>query len=162
MLSETVQQAINDQINLEFASSHAYLSMSAYFETLSLMGFAHWMRKQSEEEHEHAMKFFDFVNDRGGRVVLKAIEEPQTEFASPLTTMQSVLEHERKVTASIHRLYDLAGREKDFATQSMLKWFIDEQVEEEKAADEVIQSLKLIGDDGSGLYMLDRQLAERE
>lgn len=162
MLSETVQQAINDQINLEFASSHAYLSMSAYFEALSLTGFAHWMRKQSEEEHEHAMKFFDFISDRGGRVVLKAIEEPQTEFASPLATMQSALDHERKVTASIHRLYELAAREKDFATQSMLKWFIDEQVEEEKAADEVIQSLKLVGDDGSGLYMLDRQLAERE
>ncbi|NOK61974.1 MAG: ferritin [Chloroflexi bacterium AL-W] len=161
MMNETVQKAINEQITLEFAASHVYLSMSAYFESINLAGFAHWMRVQSEEEREHALKFFDFVNDRGGRVMLQAIEEPQMEFASPLSTMELALKHEQKVTASIHNLYNLTVKENDLPAQNLLRWFIDEQVEEEKNADDIVQNLKLIGNDGTGLYMIDRTLAGR-
>lgn len=161
MMNETVQKAINEQITLEFAASHVYLSMSAYFESINLSGFAHWMRVQSEEEREHALKFFDFVNDRGGRVLLQAIEEPQIEFASPLNTMELALKHEQKVTASIHNLYNLALKENDLPAQNLLRWFIDEQVEEEKNADDIIQNLKLVGNDGTGLLMIDRELAGR-
>ncbi|ABU59338.1 ferritin [Roseiflexus castenholzii] len=162
MLSESIQQAINKQITHEFSASHAYMAMAAYFESLSLTGFAHWFRVQSEEEREHALRFFDYVNDRGGRVTLGAIDEPQNEFASPLDAFEHALAHEQRVTAAIHAIYTLAAQENDYATMSMLKWFIDEQVEEEKSAQEIIQHLKLIGDDGAGLLMLDRQLAERE
>lgn len=161
MLNETIQESINKQISLEFGSSQAYLAMAAYFENLNLTGFAHWFRVQAQEEVVHAMKFFDYVNDRGGRVRIGAVSEPQNEYASPLDAMEQALGHERKVTASIHAIHDLAVREKDAATQSMLKWFIDEQVEEEKSANEIIQQIKLVGGDGLGLYMIDRQLASR-
>lgn len=161
MLSETIQQALNRQITYEYAASYTYLAMAAYFESLSLTGFAHWFRIQSEEEREHALRFFDYVNDRGGRVMLGAIDEPQNEFASPLDAFERVLAHEQRVTASIHAIYSLAAQENDYATMSMLKWFIDEQVEEEKSAEEIIQHLKLIGNDGGGLLMLDRKLGER-
>ncbi len=162
MLSESIQQAINRQITYEFAASHAYMAMSAYFEAMALSGFAHWFRVQSEEEREHALRFFDYVNDRGGRVALGAIEEPQNEFASPLDAMEHALAHERRVTAAIHAIYALATQENDYPTISMLKWFVDEQVEEEKNAEEIIQHLKLVGSDGAGLLMLDQRLAERE
>lgn len=162
MLSETIQQALNRQITYEYAASYTYLAMAAYFESLSLTGFAHWFRVQSEEEREHALRFFDYVHDRGGRVMLGAIAEPQNEFASPLDAFERALAHEQRVTASIHAIYTLATQEQDYATMSMLKWFIDEQVEEEKSADEIIQHLKLIGSDGVGLFMLDRKLAERK
>ncbi|MCS6888037.1 ferritin [Chloroflexus sp.] len=162
MLSETIQQALNRQITYEYAASYTYLAMAAYFESLSLTGFAHWFRVQSEEEREHALRFFDYVHDRGGRVMLGAIAEPQNEFASPLDAFEQALAHEQRVTASIHAIYTLAAQEHDYATMSMLKWFIDEQVEEEKSADEIIQHLKLIGNDGVGLLMLDRKLAERK
>jgi ferritin len=162
MLSESIQQAINKQITYEFSASHAYMAMAAYFESLSLTGFAHWFRLQSEEEREHALRFFDYVNDRGGRVTLGAIDEPQNEFASPLDVFEHALAHEQRVTAAIHAIYALAAQENDYPTLSMLQWFIDEQVEEEKSAQEIIQHLKLIGDDGPGLLALDRHLAERE
>jgi ferritin len=161
MLSETVQQALNKQITYEFSASHAYMAMAAYFESLNLAGFASWFRVQSDEEREHAERIFDYVVDRGGRVALGALPEPQSEFANPLDAMEHALQHERNVTAAIHTIYALATRENDYATQSMLKWFIDEQVEEEKNADDVIQRLKLIGSDGTGLLLIDRQLAER-
>lgn len=162
MLSEKIQQALNRQITYEYAASYTYLAMAAYFESLSLTGFAHWFRIQSEEEREHALRFFDYVNDRGGRVTLGAIDESQNEYASPLDAFEHALAHEQRVTAAIHAIYALAAQENDYATMSMLKWFIDEQVEEEKSADEIIQHLKLIGNDGVGLLMLDRKLAERE
>lgn len=162
MLSETIQQALNKQITYEFAASHNYMAMSAYFESLNLTGFAHWFRIQSEEEREHALRIFDYVVDRGGRATLGAIAEPQSEFSSPLDAMEQALQHERNVTASINNIYALAVKESDYATQSMLRWFVDEQVEEEKSADEVIQQLKLIGGDGTGLLMIDRQLAARK
>lgn len=161
MLSQVVQDAINNQIRDEFYASHLYLAMSAYFEAESLPGCAQWMLKQSEEEREHALKFYNYINDRGGRVVLQAIGEPQTEFASPLAVFEKAYEHECKVTASIHAIYTKAAEEKDYATMEMLHWFIDEQVEEEKNTSDVIALLKRIGDSGHALIMLDKQLGSR-
>jgi ferritin len=161
MISESIQQAINKQIDLEFSSSHAYLAMAAYFENLNLSGFAHWFRVQSQEEVVHAMKFFNFLVDRGGRVDLGSVAAPQGEFSSPLEAAEHALGHERRVTAAINAIYALAAREEDFATTSFLKWFLDEQVEEEKNADELIQRLKLIAGDGTGLFLIDRDLAAR-
>ncbi|HWQ13611.1 MAG TPA: ferritin [Roseiflexaceae bacterium] len=162
MLSETIQQALNRQITYEFSASHAYMAMSAYFESLHLRGFAHWFRVQSEEERQHALRIFDYVHDRGGRATLGALAEPQSEFGSPLDAMEHALQHERNVTAAINTIYALAVKEGDYATQSMLTWFIDEQVEEEKSADEIIQRLKLVDGDGAGLLLIDQQLAARQ
>ncbi len=161
MISETLQQAINKQITMEFSASHNYLAMSAYFEALSLRGFAHWFLVQSQEEVVHAMKFYNYLNDRGGRVSLGTVPEPQGEFASPLDAAQKALEHERRVSAAINAIYSLATHEDDHATTSFLKWFLDEQVEEEKNADELIQQLKLIGTDNLGLFMIDQRLLAR-
>jgi ferritin len=161
MISSTIQNAINDQIKHEFFSSYLYLSMSAYFETLSLPGFARWMRMQSQEEHEHAMKFFDFLNDRGGSVELQALDQPAGEFQSPLDVFEQSLAHERKVTALINRLYELALKENDYATQTLLQWFITEQVEEEKNAGQIVEQLKMTGGEPSALLLLDRELAGR-
>ena len=161
MISPTIQNAINDQIKHEFFSSYLYLSMSAYFETLSLPGFASWMRVQSQEEHEHAMKFFDFLNDRGGSVELQALDQPVGEFQSPLDVFEQALEHERKVTALIHRLYELALKENDYATQTLLQWFITEQVEEEKTAREIVAKFRMVGSDPASLLDLDRELGAR-
>jgi len=161
MISPTIQNAINDQIKHEFFSSYLYLSMSAYFETLSLPGFASWMRVQSQEEHEHAMKFFDFLNDRGGSVELQALDQPPGEFQSPLDVFEQALAHERKVTSLIHRLYELALKENDYATQTLLQWFITEQVEEEKNAGQIVEQLKMTGGEPSALLLLDRDLAGR-
>jgi ferritin len=161
MISPTIQNAINDQIKHEFFSSYLYLSMSAYFETLSLPGFASWMRVQSQEEHEHAMKFFDFLNDRGGSVELQALDQPAGEFQSPLDVFEQSLAHERKITALIHRLYELALKESDYATQTLLQWFVTEQVEEEKNAGQIVEQLKMTGGEPSALLLLDRDLAGR-
>jgi ferritin len=160
-MQETMQAAIGRQINLEFASAHAYTAISAYFESLTLDGFAYYYRVQAQEEISHAMKFFDYVNDRNGRVLLGAIPEPQNEFGSPLEAAQAALAHERKVTAAINEIYELAQREHDPATVSFLKWFLDEQVEEEKTADDLIQHIKLVGGEGVGLYMIDQKLLTR-
>jgi ferritin len=161
MISPTIQNAINDQIKHEFFSSYLYLSMSAYFETQSLPGFASWMRMQSQEEHEHAMKFFDFLNDRGGSVELQALDQPAGEFQSPLDVFEQALAHERKVTSLIHRLYELALKENDYATQALLQWFVTEQVEEEKNAGQIVEQLKMTGGEPSALLLLDRELAGR-
>ena len=161
MLSKSMQDAINEQIKNELYSAYLYLSMSAYCETNSLPGFAHWMRMQSQEEVEHAMKFFDFVNERGGRVVLQAIDQPPLEFESPRAVFEQTLEHERKVTGMIHSLYELALEEKDYAAQILLHWFIDEQVEEESSAAQILDTLEMIGDKGQALVMLDRELGKR-
>ncbi|MFQ5657890.1 MAG: ferritin, partial [Candidatus Methylomirabilales bacterium] len=147
MLSQKIQDAINEQIKHEFYSSYLYLSMSAHFESVHLSGFARWMRLQSQEEMSHAMKLFDFVQGREGRVVLKAIDQPPAKFKSPIDVFQQALEHERKVTGMIHKLYDLAAKENDYATQVMLQWFVTEQVEEEKAAGDIVEQLKMIGDE---------------
>jgi len=161
MLAQTVENALNQQIKNELYSAYLYLSMSAFFEAKSLRGFAHWMRLQGQEEVSHALKFFDFVHDRGGRVTLQAIDQPPTDFQSPLEVWQQALEHERKVTAMIEQLYVLAVKEKDYATQNLLQWFVDEQVEEEKNASVVVEQLKMIGDNAPAVLMLDKQLGER-
>ena len=160
-LSQTLQNAINEQINAELFSAYLYLSMAAYCESINLGGFAHWMRLQNQEETGHAMKFFDFVIDRGGRVELKPIEQPPLEFDSPLRLMQQTLAHEQKVTGLINRLYALAVKEGDYAAQVMLQWFITEQVEEEKSATDIIEQLKTVGADGTGLLMIDAKLGAR-
>jgi ferritin len=156
-----MQNAINEQIKDELYSAYLYLSMAAYFEAASLPGFASWMRMQSQEEVDHAMKFFDFVNERGGRVELQAIEQPTVEFESPLAVFEATYEHEQKVTGLIHNLYALAVEEKDYAAQVMLHWFIDEQVEEEATASQIVDLLERIGDKDQGLIMLDRELGQR-
>jgi ferritin len=161
MLSKTIQSALNDQIKHEFFASYLYLAMSAHFETINLPGFARWMRAQSDEERDHAMKFFDYINDREGSVELQAIDQPPGEFQSPLDVFQQSLEHERRVSALIHRIYELAVRENDYPTQTFLQWFIDEQVEEEKNASQVVEQLKLTGGNSAALLMLDREMAAR-
>jgi ferritin len=162
MLSKIMQDAINQQIKHEFYSSYLYLAMSAYFETNSLPGFARWMRVQSEEEQRHALRLFDFINDRGGSVELQALAQPPGEFQAPLDVFQQALEHERKVSGLIHQLYELALKEKDFPAQVHLQWFIDEQVEEEKNASQIVEQLKLAGNDSAALLMLDNSMGARK
>lgn len=161
MLSKAVQDAINEQIKNEFYSAYLYLSMSAHFESGNLQGFAHWMRLQAQEEQGHALKFFDYMHDRGGAVRLQAIDRPPAEWKSSLELFQQVLEHEQMVTGMIHRLYELAAKENDYATEIMLQWFITEQVEEEKNATQIIDQLKLIDAHGTAVLMLDKQLSKR-
>ena len=161
MLNKVIQDAVNEQIRHEFYSSYLYLSMSAYCEASNLRGFSHWMRRQSQEEVAHAIKLFDFIVDRGGRVTLQSIDKPPVEFQSPFDVFQDALEHERHVTAMIHRLYELVIEEKDYATQVQLQWFIAEQVEEEKRASEVVEQMKMIKGENAPLLLLDRQLASR-
>jgi len=161
MISKTMQDAINEQIKNEIYSAYLYLSMSAHFEANNLPGFAHWMRIQYEEELSHALKLFDHVNERGGRVTLFAIPQPPNEWKTSLELFTEVLEHEQLVTSLIHKLYYIASQEKDYAAQVMLHWFISEQVEEEKNANEIVEELKLIDAHGTAVLMLDRQLAKR-
>jgi ferritin len=161
MIGKAMQDAINDQINKELFSSYLYLSMAAYFEHKNLIGFAHWMRVQEREEREHAMKLYDFIFERGGQVVLKAIQAPTTSWNSNLELFREVAEHEAKVTASINTLYELALAEKDYPAQVMLQWFINEQVEEEKNAAEIVANLELIEERGTAVLMLDHNLAKR-
>jgi ferritin len=161
MIGQALQDAINDQINAELYSSYLYLAMAADCEARNLKGFAQWLRVQSREETTHAMKFFDYLIDRGGRVALKAIDQPPTEFPSPRECFRQTLAHEREVTARINQLYQLAQREGDPATQTLLHWFLDEQVEEEASASEALAKLEMIGESGSALVMLDHQFGKR-
>jgi ferritin len=161
MLSKTLQDAINEQIMHEYYSSYLYLSMAAYFEAHNLAGFGRWMRVQSDEERGHAMKFFDFVLDRGGRVVLHAIAQPPTDWTSSKEVFKQVQEHEQKVTSLINKLYKLALKENDYPTQVLLHWYINEQVEEEKNAAQIVDHLQLIEDRGTAVLMLDKQLGKR-
>ena len=160
-INETVQNAINEQIKDELYSAYLYLAMSAHFEAENFSGFAKWTRMQAEEEVEHAMKLFDFVNERGGRVKLQAIAQPAVEFGTPLEVFGEILKHEQKVTALINRLYEVVLNEKDYATQVMLHWFIDEQVEEEDNASGMVERLKMAGDNKGALLQLDQYAASR-
>ncbi len=160
-ISQDVQDALNDQINQEFYAAYSYLSMSAYFENTNLPGLAVWMRAQAREEITHGMKLFDFVNDRGGRVMLKEVEAPPIDFKSPLDVFERALKHEQKVTGMINHLYEVAAKANDFAAQVALQWFITEQVEEEKTADLIVEQLKMVGTDRPALLMLDRDLGAR-
>ena len=161
MLSKKVQEALNAQLNAEYASSYLYLSMAAYAEVENLKGTAHWFRLQSQEELGHAIKIFDFIVDRGGRVLLTAIDGPGTDWKSPLAVFEATLEHERHVTDRINKLVDLAIAENDHATHSFLQWFVNEQVEEEASVDEIIAQLKLVESAPGGLFLLDRELGQR-
>jgi ferritin len=160
-ISPTIQDALNQQINRELASAYVYLAMSAWADEQNLNGAAGWLRLQWQEELMHATKLVDYIAQRGGRIRLTAIAEPPTEYASLLDCFQNVLRHEEQVTAAINDLYSLAEKEKDYATQTLLDWYVNEQVEEENAPAEIISMLELAGDSPSGLLIVDRQLAGR-
>jgi len=161
MLSEKMLQAFNDQLNAEWYSSYLYISMGAYLESLGMKGFAHWMNVQAKEEWVHGELFYTQIHERRGRVTLPPIEGPPTTWKSPRDAFANVLEHERKVTGLINKLVDLAIGESDHASHNFLQWLVAEQVEEEASADEILQKLKLIGDNPQALLMLDRELAAR-
>jgi ferritin len=162
MIKNSIEKAINDQINAELYSAYLYLSMSAYFEGRNMPGFAHWMSVQAKEEVAHAMKFYNYTFERGGNVKLASIEAPPAKWKSPLEAFESAYKHELKVTGLIHKLVDLARSEKDVATENFLMWYVDEQVEEEAHSDAIVQKLKLIKDSANGLFMLDKELSGRE
>lgn len=161
MLSKKVETALNEQLNAEMYSSYLYLSMSSYFKSVNLDGFSHWMYLQAQEEMVHGMKFYDFIHQRGGHVVLSAIEAPPAQWESPLDVFQATLDHERKVTGLINERMDVAIEERDHATQIFLQWFITEQIEEEESADNIVQQIKQLEGAKGGLFMLDRELAQR-
>lgn len=161
MISEKMQEALNEQVNAELYSAYLYLSMQAFFESINLPGFAQWMRVQTQEELVHAMKIYNFVNERGGRVILKSIPEPPAEWESPLAAFEAAYEHEQKVTGLINNLVNLAIEEKDHATNSFLQWFVTEQVEEESSVDQVVQNLKMVDKAPGGIFLLDRELGQR-
>ena len=162
MLSEKVLTAINEQINHELFSAYLYLSMSAYFEASSLPGFAKWTRMQAQEETEHALKFFDYIADRGGRIELQAIDKPQKEWGSALEAFKAVLEHEQKVASLINKLYATAVVEKDYATEVLLHWFISEQVEEEKNATAIVDQLQMMEEHKAAIINIDHHVGKRE
>jgi ferritin len=161
MLKENVQQALNAQINAEMYSAYLYLAMAAHFDAANFTGFGRWMRAQSREESAHAMKLFDYVCERGGRVTLEAIARPQGDFGKPLDVFKQALAHEQHVSASIHDLYALAAREQDHPTAIMLQWFVTEQVEEEAHVGGIVAQLEMVGDHPASLLVMDRQLAAR-
>ena len=161
MVGDKMQEALNEQINRELYSEYLYLAMSAWFQELGLVGMAQWMRMQALEENIHAMKIFDYVSEVGGKVHLKGIDEPPTDFGCPLSAFEAALEHEKFITGSINELVDLAIAERDHASNNFLQWYVTEQVEEEASAGEVVDKLKLAGDAGNGLLMLDDQLGQR-
>jgi ferritin len=162
MISDKIQKAFNDQINAELYSAYLYLSMAAYFESLNFQGFANWMKVQAQEEVVHAMKFFNHINDRNGRVTLKAIEKPSVAWKSLFDAFQKAYEHEQLVTGLINQLVVLAEKEKDYPANVFLQWFVEEQVEEEMSANIISEKLKLAGDSPNVLFMLDSQLGERK
>ena len=162
MISQSLVDALNDQVKQELYSSYLYLSMSAFCEDRNLTGFAHWMRLQADEEHVHAMKIFDFIQDRDGRAVLQAIPQPARDFGSPLELFEQILAHEQEVTSLIEQLYRTASAEQDHATQVFLQWFVSEQVEEEKSASQILETLRMAGDNKVALLMLDRELGARQ
>ena len=161
MLTEKMNETLNQQVNEEFFSAYLYLSMNANFEDQNLPGFANWMRAQTQEEIVHAMKIFDFINERRGRVLLKAIKEPAASWESPLAAFEAAYKHECHISGCIGKLVDLAREQSDHATETFLQWFVTEQVEEESSTDAVVQKLKLMGGLADGLFMIDRELATR-
>ncbi|MBL7186031.1 MAG: ferritin [Phycisphaerae bacterium] len=161
MISKKMQDALNGQVNAELYSAYLYLSMESYFKSKNMNGFANWMRVQTQEEMSHVMKIYEFIDERGGRIVLKAIEGPPTQWDSPLAAFEAIYEHEQKVTGLINDLVDLAIAEKDHATNSFLQWFVNEQVEEESSADQVVRQLKMIENAPGGIFMFDRELGQR-
>ena len=161
MLSERMVEALNIQLNKEIYSAYLYMSMSAYSTYIGMKGFANWFMVQYQEEMMHAMKIYNYINDQCEQVKLRAIEQPPTEFKSPLDMFERTLEHEKFVTRSINELVDLAIEEKDHATNIFLQWFVTEQIEEEGNDNDIIAKLKLVGEEGNGLLLLDKELAAR-
>ncbi|WP_297500269.1 ferritin [Thermococcus sp.] len=161
MLSERMLKALNEQLNKELFSAYFYLGIAAYFKDRSLEGFASWMEGQAEEELGHALRIYDYIFDRGGKVELERIEKPKGEFESPLKAFEAVYLHEVGVTQSIFKLADLAREENDHATYNFLQWFVEEQVEEEASTKAILDKLKIIGGSSQGLFMLDRELGAR-
>jgi len=161
MISANMAQNINEQINKELYSEYLYLSMATYFDDLGLKGFANWMRVQVKEERTHALMQYTYMAEQGAKANMLAIDAPETTWASPLAAFEQVLAHEQLVTASINNLMSIAIEEKDYATIAFLQWFITEQVEEEATAKEIIDELKIVGNEGQGLLMKDRELAAR-
>lgn len=161
MISNKMQDAVNNQIQAEFASANLYLAMSAYCESSNLKGFAHWLRVQYQEETTHALKLFDYLLERGGQVKVQSIDAQAAEFGSPLNIFEKVLAHEQHVTALINQLYELAVAEKDYAGQVFLQWFITEQVEEEASASSILETLKMLPDKSGALLYLDKELGKR-
>jgi ferritin len=162
MLTASVENAINDQVNHEFRAAYLYLSMSAHFETCGLPGFAKWMRLQSQEEVQHGMKLFDYLHARDGRARLGNIDAPPAKFGAPLAVAKQVLEHERSVTQLINRLYEVAAQERDYVTAAQLQWFLTEQVEEEKNAGDIVARLEIAADNPNAILLLDRELGARQ
>lgn len=160
-MNQRVEKAINEQINAELYSSYLYLSMSAYCESEGLSGFANWMKVQAEEELFHATKMFNYVHERGGRVLLTSIEAPKTQWESILAVFEEVFAHEQKVTALINNLVTIAREEKEYATENFLQWYVAEQVEEEDSVSKILGELKFVDGKGSGLFMLNREAAQR-
>jgi len=162
MMSKTMQDAMNEQMKQEFYSSYLYLSMSAFCDRANLPGLARWMRGQAQEETKHAMKIFDHVLDRGGKVELQQLGRPAADFASPKEVFEQAHQHEQQVTASINKVYGLAVDERDFASTAFLDWFVKEQVEEEKTSGLLAEQFRMVGEDRPGLLMLDRELGQRK
>lgn len=160
-MESAVRDAMGEQIKHEFYSAYLYLSMAGSFEMANLPGFSRWMRKQSEEEREHAMKFFDFLLDRGEHAELRAIDAPPYAFRSALDTFEQALEHEKEITSRIHELYELSIREKDYSAQVLLNWFVEEQVEEEKVATAIVERLRMAGENSAALLLLDDEIGRR-
>ena len=161
MIDGRMQEALNKHANAEFYSSYLYLAMSAYFQSINLTGFAHWMRIQAREELAHALKFYDHVIERGGRASLQLVEAPPAQWDSPLAVFEDAYRHEQKVTGLINQLVDESVQARDHATNNFLQWFVSEQVEEEASADAIVQRLKLVGNAPGGLLMIDHHLGER-
>jgi ferritin len=160
-LSSKLEKVLNDQINLELCSAYAYYGMAAYFERTPFTGFGKWMELQSNEELAHANRFFKYIVERGGKVTLEAIPAPKCDYKSPLDVFKASLGHEQRVSAAICAIYELAAAEKDYATLSFLKWFLDEQVEEERNVGDILAKLELAGDNRSALYQIDQHAARR-
>ncbi len=160
-MTPKMEEALNKQLNAELYSAYMYLSMTAWFESRNLSGFAAWMRAQVVEEVEHGMKFYSFINERGGRVLLTAIEGPPTDWNSPLEVFEAAFKHEQLVTSLINDLMELALEERDHASQIFLQWFVTEQVEEEANFGSILERLRMIGDQTGPLFMMDRELGQR-
>ncbi len=161
MISAKMQKALNEQLNKELFSSYLYLSMSAYLEDNNYNGMAAWMRSQADEEHVHAMKFFDFILRVDSKVELEQINKPQIEWKSPEEIFKASLDHEKFISKSIFEIVDLANQEKDHSTRTFLNWFVDEQVEEEATVNDIVQKFEMIGESKGAMYMLDRELGKR-
>lgn len=161
MLSKKMEEALNEQINKEMYSAYLYMAMSAHSTNIGLPGFANWFMVQYKEEMDHAMKIYNYINDQGGRVKLKAIDEPPSEFEDAMDMFNKTLKHEQFITKSINELVDLAIKEKDHATQIFLQWFVTEQIEEEGNDNDIIAKLKFADKEGNGLFMIDKELGTR-